>query len=281
MRLLDVSQGGIAMKDESAYLTYALSKMTQALQQALDEKEGTCKALAERELALAALNKELESFTYTVSHDLRAPLRAISAFANFMEEDCKDALDAVGQGHLLEIHRGVSQMTQLLDDLLILSRVSRIRNPYEAVDMNQLVEKIKQQIAANLQNTDVTFGIAQNLPTIWCDRAKIERVYLNLLSNAIKFSTKTGRAITVDIGYNYREIQNEHIFYVADNGIGMEPKYHAQIFDLFTRLHSQDEYDGTGAGLTIVKRIIEDHKGKITVESELNKGAKFIFTIPS
>ncbi len=264
-------------KDEIGELTRSFSKMTQDLQTTMAARDEADKHLRERGLELESVNKELEAFTYTVSHDLRAPLRAISAFASFLKEDCKDQLTAVGLEHLSEIKKGVGRMTGLIDDLITLSRVSRVHNPYEAVDMNQVVERAKNQVVANFPEMNAAFFTEGNLPTVYCDPIKLEVAYVNLLSNAVKFSAKTGQSIKVTMGC--KETTNEYIFYVADNGIGIEARYHGQIFELFKRLHTQQEYDGTGAGLSIVKKIIEDHKGKITVESDLGKGAKFIFTL--
>ncbi len=156
-------QGGaspISSKDEIGDLTRAFSRMTKDLQITI--------------AALESSNKELDAFTYTVSHDLRAPLRAISSFATFLEEDCKDSLGAVGQDHLSEIKKGAFRMTRLLDDLLTLSRVSRIQNPYEEVDMNQVVERAKNNVAADFPETDAAFCIEGNLPTVYCDRIKLE-----------------------------------------------------------------------------------------------------------
>jgi signal transduction histidine kinase len=268
----------IMSEDEIGDLTRAFLKMTDDLQKTISARDSAERDLKERGLTLESVNKEMETFTYTVSHDLRAPLRAISSFANCLEAHCKDSLSDAGRGHLSQIKKGIVRMTRLIDDLLILSRITRVQNPYDQVDINQLVERIKRTVAANFPETNVEFLIETDLPTVYCDPIKLEVVYVNLISNAIKFSSKTGRALQVMIGYN--ETDNEHAFYVADNGIGIEPRYHAQIFGFFNRLHTQEEYEGTGAGLTIVKNIIEDHKGRITVESNPNQGAKFIFTIP-
>lgn len=272
----------VTRDDELGDLAITFNKMADALKSSTEEvareKESLEERIVERTAELTAMNKELETFNYTVSHDLRTPLRAISSYASFLEKDCKEALNAVGQNYLSEIKKSVLRMTRLLDDLLNFSRMARVQNPYTATDMNQLVERIKNQIAADHPEKNMEVEIETYLPTVYCDLIKIEVVFVNLLGNAIKFSEKSGRVPKVNIGY--RETENEHEFYVADNGIGVEPKFHAQIFGLFNRLHTEKEYEGTGVGLSIVKRVIEDHKGRIMVESELGKGAKFIFTIP-
>ncbi len=244
----------------------------------ITERKRAEEKIVEEKKQLEKVNLELDSFVYTASHDLRAPLRAVSSFANFLEEDCKDRLSEIGRDHLLEIRKGVGRMTRIIDDLLTLSKMSRVKNPYENVDMNQLVENAKTRIVSDVKAKNVEFCIRPKLPTVYCDRIKMEEVFVNLLGNAVKFSSKNNHVPKV--GLDYRETKDEHEFYVADNGIGIEPRFHTQIFELFKRLHTQEEYEGTGAGLSIVKRIIEDHKGRIWVESELEKGAKFIFTIP-
>ncbi len=234
--------------------------------------------LAKKVAELEKVNLELDSFVYTASHDLRSPLRAVSSFAGFLEEDYKDQLDATGRDHLLEIRKGVERMTRLIDDLLTLSRISRVQNPHENVEMNQLVEQAKDRVGFNFKEKAAEIHIQSKLPIVYCDRIKIKEVFVNLLDNAVKFSSKNNHVPKIEVGY--QETKDEHEFYVADNGIGIEPRFHAEIFGLFKRLHTQEEYDGTGAGLNIVKRIIEDHKGRVWVESELGKTAKFIFTIP-
>ena len=244
----------------------------------ITERKRAMEKVVEEKKKLEKVNLELDSFVYTASHDLRAPLRAVSSFASFLEEDNKDQLDETGRDHLLEIRKGVGRMTRLIDDLLTLSRMSRVQNPYEDVDMNKLVENVEGRIEFNFKEKGVEFRIQPKLPTVYCDRIKMEEVFVNLLDNAAKFSSKNNPVPKIEVGT--QETKDEYEFYVADNGIGIEPRFYAQIFELFKRLHTQEEYEGTGAGLNIVKRIIEDHKGRIRVESELGKGAKFIFTIP-
>ena len=266
--IMDLLAGQIAISLENARLYVELE---QRVVERTKELEGSNKELKK-------VNLELDSFVYTASHDLRAPLRAISSFASFLEEDNEDQLDETGRDHLLEIRKGVGRITRLIDDLLMLSRMSRVQNPYENVDMNQLVKNAEDRIEFDFKEKGAEFYIPPNLPTVYCDCIKVEEVFVNLLDNAVKFSSKNNHVPKVELGY--RETKVEHEFHVADNGIGIEPRFHVQIFELFKRLHTQEEYEGTGAGLSIVKRIIEDHKGRIWVESELGKGAKFIFTIP-
>ncbi len=272
--------------DEIGELTKAFNEMAKSLQKFTLELEEKNKALF-RSLAettrqkkeLREVNAELDSFVYTASHDLRAPLRGIASFASFLEEDYKDKLDEQGREYLEEIHKGAAKMDALIEDLLTLSRISRIKNPYEDVDMNQLIPDILDRIKFDIKQHNVEVQIQPNLPTVYCDRIKISEVFLNLINNGIKFSSKnvTERP-RIEVGCV--EEGEVYKFYVKDNGIGIDPRYHDQIFGIFKRLHTDKEYEGTGAGLSIVKRIVEDHGGRIWVESEVGKGACFYFTIP-
>jgi len=170
-------------------------------------------------------------------------------------------------------------MNALIEDLLMLSRISRIKNPYEDVDIKGLIDSVLERIKFDIKENKVTLNIQDNMPVVYCDRIKIAEVFLNLINNAIKFSSKNNKENPkVDVAYI--DDGEYHKFYVKDNGIGIDPKYHSQIFGIFKRLHTDKEYEGTGAGLSIIKRVIDDHQGKIWVESELGKGAAFNFTIP-
>jgi PAS domain S-box-containing protein len=235
--------------------------------------------LVRQKAILEKVNLELDSFVYTASHDLRAPLRGISSFASFLEEDYLDRLDETGKGYLTEIRKGTNLMSDLIDDLLTLSRISRIHNPYEDVDINDLIKKVNERLHYEIEETDTELIIASNMPTIRCDRIKMAEVFANLLSNAIKFSSKNPQKKPyVEMGYS--ETTEEHQFYIKDNGIGIAPEFHKKVFGIFKRLHTYAEFEGTGAGLSIVERIIKDHQGKIWIESQLAKGATFYFTIP-
>jgi len=167
----------------------------------------------------------------------------------------------------------------LIDDLLTLSRISRIKNPYEDVDMNELISSVISRIEFDLKQYKVELTVPGKIPLVRCDRIKMQEVFFNLISNAVKFSSKNkGIGPKVEVGYNDKNQAYE--FYVKDNGIGIDKKYHNEIFGIFKRLHTQEEYEGTGAGLSIVKRIIDDHKGQIWLDSQPGKGTTFYFTIP-
>jgi two-component system CheB/CheR fusion protein len=169
-------------------------------------------------------------------------------------------------------------MSQLIADLLTLSRISRIKNPYEDVDINALIDSVVKRIQFDIEKHRVELKIQKGIPIIVCDRIKMGEVFLNLINNAIKFSSKNTKTPRVEAGY--MDMDEFHKFYVKDNGIGIDRKHHQEVFEIFKRLHTASEYEGTGAGLSIVKRVIDDHGGKIWIESELGKGATFFFTIP-
>ncbi|MCG3176754.1 MAG: Adaptive-response sensory-kinase SasA [Candidatus Omnitrophica bacterium] len=235
--------------------------------------------LEEQRQDLERVNLELDSFVYTASHDLRAPLRAIGSFADFLEQDHGPKLDAQGRDYLSEIKKGVRRMAALIDDLLTLSRLSRIHNPYENVEMTSLAKEVLDRLGFDIDSSGVEVVVHDPLPTIRCDRIKMGELLINLIGNAVKYSSKlSGRRGRVEIGYLDRDA--EHVLYVRDNGIGIEPKYHEQIFGMFKRLHTQEEYEGTGAGLSIVKRIVEEHRGRVWLESSPGKGSTFFFSIP-
>jgi len=241
--------------------------------------EESLEKLGLEQKALKKSNLELDSFVYTASHDLRAPLRGINSFSKFLEEDYADRLDDEGRDYLKRIRKGVGRMVQLIDDLLSLSRITRQDNPYETVQVDQLIRSVTERIEFDLETARVDLVIPKHLPVLRCDRIKMAEVFLNLLNNAIKFSQKDNHdGPKVEIGYE--EQNGDHRFFVKDNGIGIDPKYHEKVFDIFQRLHTRGEYEGTGAGLSIVKRVIDDHKGRIWIESELGKGTTFHFTIP-
>ncbi len=273
-------------RDEIADLSRAFNEMAKSLKLANQELEEKSKILFQnlavstsQKKELKKVNQELDSFVYTASHDLRAPLRAIASFATFLEEDYKGKLGTEGQEYIDEIRKGATKMNAFIEDLLTLSRISRIKNPYEDVDIRMVLETAIERLKFEIKEKQVNLVAVQHLPVMHCDRIKITEVFYNLINNAIKFSSKNNKENPrVKIGY--AKIGDLHQFFVKDNGIGIDPKYHEQIFGIFKRLHSDKEYEGTGAGLSIIKKVIDDHQGKIWVESELGKGAAFYFTIP-
>ncbi|MCD4781527.1 MAG: HAMP domain-containing protein [Candidatus Omnitrophica bacterium] len=267
---------GIQSSDEIGQLSQAFDRMTARLKGSYDSLE---EKVRQRTRELEKVNLELDSFVYTASHDLRAPLRGISSFASFLEEDYGQQLNEEGQDYLKEIRYGADRLSKLIDDLLTLSRISRIRNPYEKTDIRQLIDSVVERIEFDIKEHHVDLRVQGIMPVIMCDSIKLGEVFLNLINNGIKFSSKNNeQSPVIVIGYSERE--DAHEFYVKDNGIGIDPRFHDKVFGIFKRLHKEGEYDGTGAGLSIVKRVIDDHGGEIWIDSALGEGTTFFFTIP-
>jgi two-component system sensor kinase len=253
--------------------------MTDSLVEAKAVVEQKNAEVEKQKKLLEIANKELDSFAYTVSHDLRAPLRGIDGLGVLIEQEYADKLDEQGKDYLRKIRAAANRMKMLIDDLLKLSRISRIKNPYEDVDIEGLIKSITARLEFDIKKYNVDISISGVLPMVYCDRIKIEEVLFNLISNAMKFSSKN-KEVNPRVEIGYSDKGDMHEFYVKDNGIGIEKQYHNEIFGIFRRLHAESEYEGTGAGLSIVKRIIKDHDGSIWIDSDIGKGAIFYFTIP-
>ena len=229
----------------------------------------------DRTVALETANRELESFTYSVSHDLRAPLRAIDGFSGILIERFKNDLPQEAQRYLEKVRLNTQQMANLIDDLLNFSRMSRQPLQKELVEPNDLVREVYLELHPELEKKRVEF-ILQDLPTCQADRGMLRQVFQNLLSNALKF-TRTNETPRIEVGAIEKE--GRTVFYVQDNGIGFDMRYANKLFGVFQRLHSSTEYEGTGVGLAIVQKIIQMHGGRIWAESNLGKGTIFYFTL--
>ncbi|MBN2442662.1 MAG: PAS domain S-box protein [Spirochaetales bacterium] len=239
----------------------------------LKQAEISIKKYAEQ---LEAANKELQAFSYSVSHDLRAPLRAIMGFSNILLEDCSDKLDSEGLRHLNIIRSEVSRMGVLIDDILSLSRLGRQEMKRMSIDMHDLAMTVFREIKA--ANTERKLELKmEELPRAKGDKNLLRQVFVNLISNAVKF-TKSRETGKIEIGS--RQDETGIIYYVRDNGVGFDMKYLNKLFGVFQRLHSVEEFEGTGIGLAIVKRIITRHGGSVRAEGKLNEGAAFYFTLP-
>lgn len=221
---------------------------------------------------LEYVNGELRDFAYIVSHDLKAPLRAISALSYWIEEDYGELIGEEGQQQLVLLQGRVNRMHALIEGILEYSRIGRIRIKMEALDLNQSLDDILDSL-----NPPPNFEVrrVKTFPTINCERVRIEQVFQNLISNAIKYNDKEQGWVELD----WIELDDHFQFSVKDNGQGIDEKHFEKIFQIFQTLHAKDKYESTGIGLTIVKRIIERHEGKIWVESQPNNGTTFAFTI--
>ena len=225
---------------------------------------------------LKAANKELEAFSYSVSHDLRAPLRAIDSFARILLEDHSDRLDQEGSRVLSVITSNVQKMGQLIDDLLAFSRLDRKEMKTSKVDMNQLTHELIDEFKSDLGERIVKFNVTV-LPDSLGDRAMLREALLNLISNAVKFTGGKNSAI-IDIHGSTDE--DETIYAIKDNGAGFNMKYADKLFKVFQRLHSSKEFGGTGIGLALAQRIVKKHSGRIWAKGAVGKGATFYFSLP-
>ena len=257
---------------------HGVQKILLAMEDVTD-RYATAEKLTEYTTTLERTNFELDNFVSAASHDLRSPLHSICSYSGLLMKDYSDKLDQQGNAFLTKIVNSSKRMDALISDLLKLTKISRILNPYEEVAMDQVIGSVQSMLEFEIKNSNVDLKIQKNIPVIFCDRIKMVEVFQNLLQNAIKFSSKQeGNKPEVEIGYADK---NEfHEFYVKDNGIGIESKYQKRIFNIFERLHPCKDYAGSGIGLTLVEKIISEHGGQVWVESELGKGATFHFTIP-
>lgn len=226
---------------------------------------------------LESSNQELESFCYSVSHDLRAPLRAINGYAQMLELDYGPRLDDAARLSLRRISLASERMARLIDDLLEFSRLGRQTLTTSEVDMRPLVQRVVDELMADRGPSELSIEIGGLLPARG-DRKMLHRVWLNLIDNAMKYTAATRNArIVVD---SLRR-ENEIVYRVQDNGVGFDMRYYEKIFGVFERLHASDEFPGTGVGLAIVERVLERHGGRVWAESEPDKGATFYFALPS
>ena len=273
-------------KDGSTFWTSANVQVIRDADRNILYYEGTIeditprkKVEAERESLiqeLAAKNAELERFTYTVSHDLKSPLVTINGFLGYLEQDAASGNMDRFKVDSQRIHDAVDKMQGMLNELLELSRIGRLVNEAEAIPFGDLVQSARELVHGQTEAVGITIDLQPNLPTIYGDRQRLTEVLQNLLDNASKFMGNQPNP-RIEIGQQGRE-NGKAIFYVKDNGIGIEPDYHEHIFGLFNKLNSKVE--GTGIGLALVKRIVEVHGGRIWVESELGAGSTFLFTLP-
>ncbi|MBN1515478.1 PAS domain S-box protein [Candidatus Sumerlaeota bacterium] len=217
-------------------------------------------------------NREMEQFSYVVSHDLKAPLRAVKNMSQFLAEDCGESLDDTGKDYLRRIQDSTQRMSELIDNLLDLSQISRVNKRRSLVKLDTLIDKVIDVLKPGV---NVSIEVQRDLPLVMCAETKMEQVFMNLIGNGIKYNQN--EKIVIEIGYEEKD--NEYRFYVRDNGIGIDKKYQQRIFEPFQRLHKAHEYEGTGIGLSIVKKVVQEHGGRIWVDSEPEKGTTFYFSM--
>ena len=225
---------------------------------------------------MEASNKELEAFAYSVSHDLRAPLRGINGFSSILESEYADKLNEEGKRILGVVRQNAQKMDQLISDLLALSRVSRGDLRCIPIDMKNMAESVFRELATPDVIDKFQFNVDE-IPTVEADPTLMNQVWTNLISNAIKYTFPKEQG-KIDIGAT--EEENSITYYIRDNGVGYDSQNGDKLFGLFQRFHNERDFEGTGIGLAIVKRIIDRHHGKIWSKSTLNEGAEFYFSIP-
>jgi signal transduction histidine kinase len=246
-----------------------LFQQTQQLNAELEQR------VQERTLALSLVNKELESFSYSVSHDLRSPLRALDGFSLALFEDYANTLDDEGKNYLHRIRNASQRMGQLIDDLLMLSRVTRTQVQFRRVDLTEMAHQIEADLRELYPNNPVQFNVAENM-FVDADERLMRIALTNLLGNAWKFSSKTAHPC---VEFGWQEQNGETEYFVRDNGIGFDMTYAHKLFGAFQRLHSTVEFEGTGIGLATVQRVFHKHGGSIRAEGVVGQGATFYFQI--
>lgn len=260
--------------DEVQQLTAAFNALIRQLRQSFETLEDR---VAGRTAELEAANKELEAFAYTVSHDLRAPLRHIDGFLELLQRRMKGTLDERSQHYMTTISDSARHMGQLIDDLLAFSRMGRNEMIKTSVDLGALVEGVIREFAPETQDRTVNWHIA-SLPIVTGDRAMLRLVLVNLLSNALKF-TRQRQPAEIEIGCLPNQ-DNEIIVFIRDNGVGFDMAYADKLFGVFQRLHLADEFEGTGIGLANIRRIVTRHGGRVWAEGKVNQGATFYVSLP-
>jgi len=283
---------GLALSASLALLLYLLIQRMEMYKESRDqalyevsERKRAQEALRANEKALEALlaeltdkNTELEAFVYTVSHDLKTPIVTIEGFIGALREDFGDILSEVGEKYLRYMSDAARKMEVLINDLLELSRVGRLSETKAEFSLGEPVEDAMETLGPQIEAANIAVSVQKDLPAVYAERKRMGQVMDNLLTNAVKYIGKDNPDPRIDVGCTDRN--GEKVFWVRDNGIGIEQRYFDKIFQIFERLPAAKlAGEGTGIGLTIVRRIIEKHGGRIWVTSELGRGSTFYFTL--
>lgn len=277
IRDVDVAAGPIDYLGRTvlSLIIYDATARVEAENEVLALNQNLERKVAKRTQELEDANRELESFAYSVSHDLRAPLRALEGFSSLLEEESGAALDETARHYLDRIRRNATKMSQLIDDLLRLSRIGRQALDLVEIDLTAMASDIAEEIAAQHPDRKVALRIQEGMSTR-ADKALLEVVLVNLLGNAWKFTASTPEAA---VSFTSMDKDGESIYAVSDNGVGFDMAYSQNLFTPFQRLHDEREYAGSGIGLSIARRIIARHGGRIWAEAAPGKGAEFFFTL--
>ena len=252
------------------------AQVKEQFESANKELEAANEELAAVNKGLEAANKELEAFSYSVSHDLRAPLRAIDGFSRILMEDHAPQLDPEALRYLQLVRDNTRQMGNLVDDLLAFSRLSRQAPRKQSIKTTALIRQALDELGAETNGRQVEF-IVTEIPECQADPNLLKQVWINLLSNALKY-TRQRDPTRIEIGW--KKENDEQVFFVKDNGVGFDMKYVHKLFGIFQRLHRSEDYEGTGVGLAIVQRIVHRHGGRVWAEGQVDDGATFYFSLP-
>lgn len=252
-----------------------VDERTADLKQANEKLQASTDQLAISNQALENSNTELQQYAYVASHDLQSPLRSVKAFSNMLSEDYHDKLDETAAEYIERIVEGVQRMQGMINDLLDYSRVESQGRPLKNADLNEIAKDAAAILDGVAKDENGAIYI-HDLPEVACDRRQMVQLLQNLVGNGLKYRGEADPIIHVSA----QRGEGEWIISVRDNGIGIDPKHHDQIFDIFRRLHNSSEYPGTGIGLAVCRRIVQRHNGRIWLESEKGAGCNFLFTIP-
>jgi light-regulated signal transduction histidine kinase (bacteriophytochrome) len=272
-------KGALFVADDLALLRACCGETAVQLDNAMmrERQQALITELGERSDQLAAANRELEAFSYSVSHDLRAPLRHVSGFADLLQKSAGPEFDDNRKRYLHLISESAVKMGELIDALLVFSRMGRAEMLHTQVDLNSIVRQAQRDVMQAEPDRSVEW-VLNELPSVRGDPSMLQLVFTNLLSNAVKYSRRRDNA-TIEVGTR-DGASGELVVYVKDNGVGFDMTYMSRLFGVFQRLHRAEDFEGTGIGLANVQRIVARHGGRVWAESELGKGATFYVALP-
>jgi PAS domain S-box-containing protein len=242
----------------------------------ISERRRTERALLDKGAELTRSNRELEQFAYAASHDLREPLRMVATYVTLLQREYGEQLDASAREYMRFAVEGATRLTRLVTDLLEYARIGPKMLTLAPVDCNAVLAQVVEGLRANIEHMQASV-VAEALPTVLGDHVLIHQVFQNLIENGIKFRSNAPPCVRISA----EAVDAEWHFHFADNGLGIEPRFHSRIFQLFQRLHTNESYAGTGMGLALCKKVIERHGGRIWVESTLGEGSVFSFSLPA